>query len=94
MLFDIIRNLNEEITALLNKGMPGPVSPKIIATTDGYNVSIYFIDRVVWDSTEWVYKDYPNMTESEAVEAETRRIQSHIKKSISDYLTSLYDIQW
>lgn len=94
MLFDVIRNLNEQITVFLNEGMPGPMVPKVIATTDGFNATIHFIDRVVWDSTTWTFRDYPGMDESEAALAEGARIEAHIKQGISDYLTQLYNIQW
>lgn len=53
MLFDIIRNLNDSITLSINQGMPGKARPKLMGTTDGYNVAIHFVDYEVWNSTTW-----------------------------------------
>ena len=87
MLFDIIRNLNDSITLSIKQGMPGKARPKLMGTTDGYNVAIHFVDYEVWNSTTW---QYGNGTEQEELE----RIQQHIKDGVMEYLTTLYNIQW
>ncbi len=95
MLFDILRKLNDEITMFLNEGMPGKTVPLLIATTDGYNATIHFCDRVVWESHKWMTADYPdNMSDGEKELRELELIEADIKAKVMDYLSRLYNIQW
>lgn len=87
MLFDIVRELNDQMNLMVNEGMPGRTVPMLFGTTDGYNVHITFMDKVVWDSTTWAYE-----TDDEATEL--KRIKSHIRERITEHLTLLYNIQF
>jgi hypothetical protein len=87
MLFDIVRELNDQITIMVNDGMPGRTKPMLYGMTDGYNVHITFMDQMVWDSTNWKYD-----TEDESFEM--KRIKEHIRARITEHLTSLYNIQF
>lgn len=87
MLFDILRELNDQMTLMVNEGMPGRSFPLLFGTTDGYNVQITFMDHTVWDSVSWKYE-----TEDEARELE--RIKTHIRERITEHLTRLYNIQF
>ncbi len=87
MLFDIVRELNDKMTLMLNEGMPGRTVPLLFGMTDGYNVHITFMDKVVWDSTTWTYD-----TDDEL--KELKRIKAHIQERIMEHLTVLYNIQF
>lgn len=87
MLFDIVRELNEQMTMMLHDGMPGKRVPLLVGITDGYDVSIQFMDRTVWNSSEWEYR-----SNDEAVEIAW--IKEHIQECITDQLTMLYNIQF
>ena len=87
MLFDIVRELNDQMNLMVNEGMPGRTVPMLFGTTDGYNVHITFMDKVLWDSSTWKYE-----TEDES--RELLRISRHIKDGISEHLTALYHIQF
>ena len=47
MLFDIVRELNDQMNLMVNEGMPGRTVPMLFGTTDGYNVHITFMDQLV-----------------------------------------------
>lgn len=96
MLFDVVRKLNERIAYLLKERTPANRFGMITGTTDGTTVLIHFADEVVWDSTTWNYdNNYPSgMSEDQKIQAETKRIEDHIKASIDSHLAKLYDIQW
>lgn len=87
MLFDIVREINDQMTLMVNEGMPGRSVPLLFGTTDGYNVHITFMDKVVWDSTTWTY-------ETEDEPTELARIKAHIRERITEHLTMLYNIQF
>lgn len=87
MLFDIIRSLNDSITLSMSGGMPSRPQPKLFGTTDGYNATIHFVDREVWNSATW---QYGTGTEAEELE----RIKEHVKEEVMAYLNTLYNIQW
>lgn len=87
MLFDILREINDQMTLMVNEGMPGRTIPLLFGTTDGYNVQITFMDHVVWDNTSWKFA-----TEDEAYELE--KMKAHIRDRITDHLTRLYNIQF
>lgn len=87
MLFDIVRDLNDHMTMMVNEGMPGKRVPLLTGTTDGYNVTIHFMDSVVWDSASWEYR-----SDDESVEI--ARIKAHIQECITNNLVMLYNIQF
>lgn len=94
MMFDVLRKLNDEITVSLNEGLPGPTVPLLIGTTDGYNVTVHFMDKVVWDSTKWKYTTVTDNPTDNEVRNELDRIEQHIRHEVMEYLTRLYNIQW
>lgn len=87
MIFDIIREINDNMNMMVNEGMPGKTRPLLFGTTDGYNVHITFMDQLVWDSTTWKFN-----TEDE--EYELGRVKAHIQERITEHLTRLYNIQF
>lgn len=87
MLFDIVRELNDHMTLMVNDGMPGKRVPLLVGITDGYDVSIQFMDKTMWNSSGWTYQ-----TDDESVEI--ARIKSHIQAGITDHLTVMYNIQF
>ena len=87
MLFDVIQKINDEITEMMNSGLPGERFPLVTATTDGSVVIFYFLDKEIWNSTKW-----PIGSGSE--EQELYKLEQHIKLSIRDYIDQLYLIQW
>lgn len=93
-LFDIVRKLNDEISASINEGMPGRVQPKLTGITDGYTVLIHFVDLVVWSSENWEYSCDPlNATESD-LEYEIEAIEAFIRKRVMEHVMVLFNIQW
>lgn len=95
ILFDVIRDLNTQINIQMNDGLPGKRTPVVIGATDGTNVTVTFMDNVIWDSSTWEYGDYPaSMLLEEAEKRELALITSHLKNTITEYLTRLYNIQW
>lgn len=93
-LFDIIRTMNDEIGMFLNKGLPGPIEPRITAVTDGYTVHVHFLDKLIWDSSTWIY-ERDQTCPSEADERyEMRRLERHMKNQVMNHLLKLFDIQW
>lgn len=87
MLFDIVREINDQMTLMVNEGMPGRTVPLLYGVTDGYNVSITFMDQTVWDSTNWKFT-----TDDEP--RELALVAEHIRERITDHLTRLYNIQF
>lgn len=87
MLFDIVRELNDQMNLMVNEGMPGRTVPMLFGTTDGYNVHITFMDQLVWSNTDWKF-------ESEDEATELKRVKAHIRERITEHLTRLYNIQF
>lgn len=87
LLFDVLRELNDRMNVMRNRGMPGEWVPLLVAVTDGYRVRITFMDRTVWDSAEWEYE-----TDDEA--HELNRIREHLQESVNDHLTALFNIRF
>lgn len=87
MLFDIVRELNDQMNLMVKGGMPGRTVPLLFGTTDGYNVNITFMDQLVWSNANWNFE-----TEDEA--RELSRVKEHIRERITDHLNSLYNIQF
>ena len=93
-LFDVVRKLNDEIAGFLNKGMPGPIHPKLTATTDGYVVHIHFVDALIWSSADWVYeRDQTNPTDSD-IEYEIGRLERHLRTRVMEQILILFKIDW
>lgn len=87
MLFDIVRELNEEIHAMVNSGMPAKMVPRVYGCTDGTVVEILFMDMVAWNSSNWVHQ---SGDEEVALEA----VKNHVRARIMDHLATLYNIQF
>lgn len=94
MLFDVLNKLNDELREMV-RGRIDPM-PRIIGVTDGDSVQIMFLDKVVWDSTNWTDSvDLKFVFGEEAkVQHELDRIEAHIKDAVMDYLLQLFEIQW
>jgi hypothetical protein len=87
MLFDIVRELNEEIHMMVNAGKPARMVPRVFGCTDGTVVEITFMDMVLWNSNEWTHQ---TGDEDAALEA----VKNHIRARITDHLNTLYNIQF
>ena len=86
MIFDIIRDVNDRISAMTNGGMPGR-SPLLIGMTDGYRVEVTFMDMPVWRSDEWEY-------ESDDEARELARLKKHIEQGVMQHLARISSIQF
>lgn len=87
MLFDLLQKLNTEITEMMNAGLPGEKHPLITASTDGSAVLFYFLDKEIWNSTQWSFG-----TGSEQQELD--KLERHLKLQVQEYIDLLYLIQW
>lgn len=91
MLFDVIKKLNDEI-----RGMIPRSPPRIFGMTDGNVVQITFMDKVVWDSSDWLEDGDTkyHFGDEAKVAHELSCIEAHIKRKVSEHLMELFEIQW
>lgn len=87
MLFDIVREINDQMNLMVNEGMPGRTVPLLFGVTDGYNVHITFMDQPVWSSVDWKF-------DSDDEASELEKVKAHIRERITEHLSRLYSIQF
>lgn len=91
MLYDVIKKLNDEIRDRVD-GSPS----RIFGITDGDVVQITFMDKIVWDSSEWVEDEDTqyHLGDDAKLAYELSLIESQIKKRVAEHLMDLFEIQW
>lgn len=94
LLFDIVREINDKISFIANRGLPGKRTPYLTAVTDGYDVEIMFMGQVIWKSVEWEfhYADEDKLTDG-MIKEESKRVREHLITESQKMINQFYHIQ-